>query len=286
LTAELSVVVPAHNEEHVIARTLTTLLASARAGEAEVIVVCNGCSDRTAEVVRALSLPGVSVVSVEKSSKTVALNAGDALVTAFPRFYLDADIPVSIALLRAMAERLREGDVLAVSAATRHVVLTKSPLVRSFFAVWSRLPAACSGLAGTGVIGMSEKARARFAQWPALLADDYYVDSLFDADEKTRYGDGVVELPAPGSAAALIRRRARVRNGNVQARAVGVRTAAATGQGAGLRRLLQQDRRLLLHVPAFVGVTAAARTLAYLDRRRGRYDIWHRDDSRVPGDAT
>ncbi|MGD9408165.1 MAG: glycosyltransferase, partial [Gammaproteobacteria bacterium] len=45
----ISVVIPAHDEEAVIQRTLGALLRSADPGEFEVIVVCNGCSDATAE---------------------------------------------------------------------------------------------------------------------------------------------------------------------------------------------------------------------------------------------
>jgi glycosyltransferase involved in cell wall biosynthesis len=52
-----SIVIPAHNEEAVIARTLATLLRTAMPREFEVIVVCNGCSDRTAETVRRQSKP-------------------------------------------------------------------------------------------------------------------------------------------------------------------------------------------------------------------------------------
>lgn len=281
--AELSIVIPAHNEEQVIARTLATLLEGARPGEVEVAVVCNGCTDRTLEIARGLDLAGVTVVTVDEPSKSAALNAGDKLVDAYPRFYLDADIPIVLPELRAMAARLRAGDVLAVSASTRHVVRTRSPLVRSYYALWTRLPAARTGLAGTGVIAMSETGRARFGSWPALLGDDRYADSLFEPAEKTRHGDGIVELPTPASFAALVRRRARVTNGNVQGRAAGVRAPAGPGQVSSLRALLRTSPSLLRHLPAFLVVTASARLLAYVDRRRGLAELWRRDDSRAQG---
>ena len=46
----ISVVIPAHQEEAYLERTLATLRA---AGAREVIVVANGCSDGTARVARA-----------------------------------------------------------------------------------------------------------------------------------------------------------------------------------------------------------------------------------------
>src|SRR3954465_1707083 len=48
----ISIVVPAHDEEQVITRCLRALTEGTTADEVEVIVVCNGCSDRTADVAR------------------------------------------------------------------------------------------------------------------------------------------------------------------------------------------------------------------------------------------
>ena len=45
----VSVIIPAHNEESVIGRCLAAMLEGAQPGELEIIVVCNGCSDRTGE---------------------------------------------------------------------------------------------------------------------------------------------------------------------------------------------------------------------------------------------
>ena len=72
----LSVVIPAHNEEAVIARALRGLLDSA-ADDIDVIVAANGCSDET--VSRALAVdPRVRVVETGSASKIAALNLGIA----------------------------------------------------------------------------------------------------------------------------------------------------------------------------------------------------------------
>ncbi|NTU73053.1 glycosyltransferase, partial [Candidatus Roizmanbacteria bacterium] len=47
----ISIIIPAFNEERVIVDTLKELVPGAIAGELEVIVVCNGCTDNTARVV-------------------------------------------------------------------------------------------------------------------------------------------------------------------------------------------------------------------------------------------
>src|ERR687885_433267 len=58
--AAVSIVIPAHNEEAVIAANLRRLLAGSAPGEFDVIVVANACSDGTA--VAAKQVDGVRVI--------------------------------------------------------------------------------------------------------------------------------------------------------------------------------------------------------------------------------
>jgi hypothetical protein len=272
---------PAHDEATVIGASLKTLLADASPGEFDVVVVCNGCSDDTAAVARAAAGSDVRVIELETASKSAALNAGDAAATAYPRFYLDADISVTATGLRVLADELDRGDRLAVAATVAHR-WQQSPswLVRSYYRLWSALPAASAGIFGTGVIGLSAAARGRFDQWPAVVADDYYCDSLFAAAEKARHSDVHVQLDVPGTVPALVRRKARVRNGNLQVRGALAPTAQPQ-PASSLTDLVRRRPRLAVDVPAFVGVTLAARALAARDRRAGREAHWRRDDSRV-----
>jgi len=80
--AVASIIIPAHNEESVIERCLSTLLRGTRQGEFEVIVVANNCNDRTVEL--ASNFEGVKVLDIEPGGKSLALNAGDAEATVFP----------------------------------------------------------------------------------------------------------------------------------------------------------------------------------------------------------
>jgi cellulose synthase/poly-beta-1,6-N-acetylglucosamine synthase-like glycosyltransferase len=70
-----AIVIPAHNEAAVIARTLRSLAPLCESTEVEVIVVCNGCTDETAAIARGVR--GVTVLEVAEASKTAAMNAGD-----------------------------------------------------------------------------------------------------------------------------------------------------------------------------------------------------------------
>lgn len=70
-------------------------------------MVCNGCSDNTAEIARRFE--GVTVLESEMPSKPAALNAGDAAATRWPRLYLDADAQISPSAVRDVLDALSEG---------------------------------------------------------------------------------------------------------------------------------------------------------------------------------
>src|SRR5438876_4352860 len=94
----VTIIIPAHNEEQALPPTLTSLMEQNFAGQLRIVVVPNGCDDRTAEVARSFSEKtkerGFELVVVElaEGCKPKALNQGD--VQAIPdsiRVYLDAD---------------------------------------------------------------------------------------------------------------------------------------------------------------------------------------------------
>ena len=91
----ISIVVPARNEGFVIARTLRAMATGAVPGELDVIVVCNGCTDNTADIARSFG-PPVRVIETEVGSKVHALNLGDQAASTFPRIYADADVEITL----------------------------------------------------------------------------------------------------------------------------------------------------------------------------------------------
>jgi len=53
----ISIIVAAHNEAVVIERCLSAMTIDAEPEEFEIVVVCNGCTDQTAALVRAMDYP-------------------------------------------------------------------------------------------------------------------------------------------------------------------------------------------------------------------------------------
>jgi GT2 family glycosyltransferase len=263
-----AIVIPAHNEGAVIDRTLRPLAALARSGRTEVIVVCNGCTDDTAEIAR--RHPGVTVLEAAVASKAGALNAGDAAASAWPRLYLDADIEIHPGAVAAVFSVLRSGGVLAARPAFRYDTAGAGPLVRAYYRARERMPSAHSALWGAGVYGLSEAGHERLGAFPALTADDLVVESAFARTEKRIVDTEPVRVRTPRSTAGLLAILARQHRGTAEAR-----TTDTTADTA--RELLASVRGPLSLVDAAV---YAALTLAGRRQRR-RYvsGHWERDES-------
>ncbi len=88
-----AVVIPAYNEEKVVARTVESLLESEHSSHFEVIVVDDGSTDRTLQVLRETFAqePRVRVFSQLNSGKPAALNFGISQTQAEIVVALDAD---------------------------------------------------------------------------------------------------------------------------------------------------------------------------------------------------
>jgi hypothetical protein len=132
---------------------------------------------------------------------------------------------------------------------------------------------------GTGVLAVNPAGVARVAEWPDVVSDDEWVVRQFAADERVVV-DARVRQYAARSLPALIRRRARVVNGNRQLDARWPRPAGTAGASVRLGELRAAVRRgdvSVVGAITFIGVTFAARLLAAWRRRTGSATAWSRD---------
>jgi glycosyltransferase involved in cell wall biosynthesis len=134
----ISFIIPAHNEEQLLGRTLDALLASARAlGEPfEVIVVDDDSTDATAEVARSR---GAGVVSVKLRKISAVRNAGAWQAQGDVFIFVDADTLLPEATLRGAVQALRDG---AIGGGARLQFDSRAPLlltllVRAFAFLWA-----------------------------------------------------------------------------------------------------------------------------------------------------
>ncbi|HKU12102.1 MAG TPA: glycosyltransferase, partial [Sinomonas sp.] len=196
------VVIPAHNEEHVIARTLEGLRPALESGRVEVIVACNACTDRTAEI--ASQYPGIRVLDLPEPGKARALNAADAVATRWPRVYLDADIEVPPATLAAILAELGRGEFLAGRPDFRYDTSGCDPLVAAYYRARVRIPSNRQALWGAGCYAMTEEGHRLLGSFPEGAADDFYVDAAFAPGHKILLGGPAVVVRPPRTSASLV----------------------------------------------------------------------------------
>jgi glycosyltransferase involved in cell wall biosynthesis len=134
--ATISFVVPAYNEEKVLARTLTAIIEEIeRAGcAAEVIVVNNASTDATGEV--AASFPGVIVVDEPEKGLVQARRAGFLRATGELIANVDADTIVTDGWLsRVLHEFRRNPGLVGLSGPYIYYDVSKKTraAVRAFY---------------------------------------------------------------------------------------------------------------------------------------------------------
>jgi cellulose synthase/poly-beta-1,6-N-acetylglucosamine synthase-like glycosyltransferase/peptidoglycan/xylan/chitin deacetylase (PgdA/CDA1 family) len=117
-TPPVSILVPAFNETGVIAKTLDSLSGGHYPAH-EVIVVDDGSTDGTGELVEGLGLPGVRLLRQPNSGKAAALNAGLAVATGQVIVTVDADTVFEEDTLRRLVEPFGDPNVGAVAGNTK-----------------------------------------------------------------------------------------------------------------------------------------------------------------------
>ena len=197
-----AVLIPAHNEEQVVANTLKPLLKGAGSLGGRILVVADNCSDGTADLCRQMGVEVVERVSPTKRGKGYALQFGlDHLAQHPPDVVviLDADCTVAAAGVAELAAvSIKSGlpiqsaylmhakDGASVSAKVSEFAWLVKTLVRP--TGWGRLTGQCQ-LLGSGMA----------FPWPVLsrfnLASGHLVEDLRLTADLVRSGVGVRFYP-------------------------------------------------------------------------------------------
>ncbi|WP_406162520.1 glycosyltransferase [Streptomyces canus] len=277
-----SIVIPAHNEAQVIGRLLDSLLAESPEDETDIVVVCNGCTDDTAHIAAARG-PRVRVVEIPVPSKHAALRAGDDHARGFPRLYVDADVVIGSADVRALTAPLDDdaSGILATAPERRIPLASCAWRVRVYYRVWQRLPAVREGLFGRGVIAVSKAGHVRLAALPPLMADDLAASLAFAPEERLVVDAAQVVVQPPRTWPDLIKRRIRaaVSTAQVEQHHQGPEEASARTSKADLIALVRGEPRLITGVVVFVAAALVARRGAAKAIRAQDFGTWLRDES-------
>jgi glycosyltransferase involved in cell wall biosynthesis len=253
----LAIGIPAHDEEGSIERMLQSLVRQTLwrelAPQQKQVVVCaNGCSDRTAEVVRAFAgrHEGVEVFEIPGRGKSQAWNLLCRRLRPDAPWWVFADADVilhrrALEHLFATASAHPEAAVISstlVSSARYVPPERRGPLIAARIESerWKQLR---SEVSARLYLIRSDVARAIVLP-PGLLNEDLYLTRLLGADRIVRSRQARVFNREPRTLADLVRYQLRTRIGSFQARELirsrspeSGRSEGRIGRSRGYRRL-------------------------------------------------
>lgn len=278
------VIIPAHNEQAVIARCLNAITENMAPGEFEIIVSCNGCKDQTADIARQFA--GVKIIESDLGNKANALNLADQVTEVYPRIYVDADVTISTQALRKTFKALSAIDEPRVAAPRLNVMLESTRyLVKCYYKIWGLLPYCQSNMVGSGVYGLNQAAHDQINAFPNLLAEDEYIRLNFNEDERIVIDDEVFNVYPPQSFRSLIKLRSRWNRGALEvARKYPelVKTEQREYRGR-MRAILSQPRLwFALIIYCIVWLGGKLRT-KWESRNSESFNEWTRDESARTG---
>jgi glycosyltransferase involved in cell wall biosynthesis len=109
----ISFIIPAHNEEKLIGRTIESIQSAAKSADGhappfEILVVDDASTDATSQVA---DQAGARVISIHRRHIAAARNAGAAAARGDVFVFVDADTTVTADVYRATLAALRDGAV-------------------------------------------------------------------------------------------------------------------------------------------------------------------------------
>jgi glycosyltransferase involved in cell wall biosynthesis len=214
-----AVIIPAHNEADVIALTLQRLTRPGDTSIAEILVVCNGCTDDTAAVAGRFE-PSVRVLHCPVASKTEAINLGLSECQCDHVVIMDADVALTPTDVAEIGRALLAPGVMSVAPSVRTVFADRTSwMVRTYYRFWMSLPYVKEGMMAAGVYALNRAGRDRIGVLPRIIADDGFVRMHFNETERREVASAVSEVAAPVGLDDLIKIKTRSRLGWYELRA-------------------------------------------------------------------
>lgn len=204
----VTVVIAAHNEEATIGRKLDSVLGSRYDGAMDVVVVTDGCTDRTASVVAGYAHRGVRLLELPRVGKHAALNAAVRTSRAEVLIFSDANGELAVDAVAKLVSPLADPEVGGVAGDQRYRDGGADDGVadgeRSYWSFDRRLKRAESRagnvVSATGALYAVR--RELFQTVVSGVTDDFYVSTgVIAAGRRLVFADDAVVYEPPASSA-------------------------------------------------------------------------------------
>jgi glycosyltransferase involved in cell wall biosynthesis len=211
---DVSVIIPAHNEQDYIDACLVALLAQRGAPpRVEILVMANACTDAT--IKRALtykkqaSAKGwkLRVLRVPTPGKTDALRCADRATNGLTLIYLDADVVCGPEMLAKLHHALTPDRALYASGKLQ-IASARTWISRAYGRTWGALPFMQSKAVGAGLFAVNRAGRAKWDEFPNIISDDTFVRLQFTPQDRIEVTETYI-WPLVEGFANLVRVRRR-----------------------------------------------------------------------------
>lgn len=135
----VSVIIPAYNEEDYIEATLKSL-KNQTYSEIEIIVVCNGCIDKTASISKKYTK---KIINLKRKNVSLARNTGAKSAKGKYLVFLDADTVLSNNVIEVITLKLNKGNYFGTCKAKpanknlKTLIYTHTKNLINHFIPWS-----------------------------------------------------------------------------------------------------------------------------------------------------
>ncbi len=270
-----SIIVPVYNEALLLETTIPNLL-NGLPETAELIVICNGCSDASAPTARRLVGTRGRVMDIPEKGKANAIRTAERTTKTFPRFFVDSDIMFKGSDFQPLINALQQPGTLIVSPLAHFDTNDCTWAARAISRTWVSLP--YGGSEGIhGVIGVSEECRKLWGELPDTMADDSYMSSQVPADKRRVVNEVALTSRAPRDFWTYVRVRSRWIRGDKQLHDMGLRSVNPGGQKSALIKALLNPRTTLDAV-IYTSHRVIAGVMAKLEARK-KSATWYTDNS-------
>lgn len=211
-----TIIIAAYNEASIIRATIRSLVENTELNHYQILVICNGCSDNTEDIIRN-EFHTVFCYSIPQASKSLAIRYAESLAPGFPRLYLDADIELNAGDAIALIDFAKKQSAAALIVPASKLDTEQSQnTVKRFYRVWYDTPYVQQLGFGAGAYLLNQLGRDRFTDWPELIADDGFIRSQFLKHEIHVLEQYKVKVKAPKDIFSLIKVKARSKRGNIE----------------------------------------------------------------------